>query len=109
MAVLRSNKPVDEAKAVTAGYGERAPVTREIPTESARNGEIPKLQTRLSGTMPPSALSGIVVQTFPNGLGFFYFDIPGRTDEQLSSLNSAMNDLSAKHHLDGIEIYSSTH
>ncbi|WP_244170753.1 hypothetical protein [Xanthomonas citri] len=27
----------------------------------ARN---PKLQTRLSGTMPPSALSGIVVQTF---------------------------------------------
>ncbi len=41
--------------------------------------------------------------------GFFYFDIPGRTDEQLSSLNSAMNDLSAKHHLDGIDIYSSTH
>ncbi len=32
-------KPVDEAKAVTAGYGERAPVTREIPTENAINGE----------------------------------------------------------------------
>ncbi|WP_146037037.1 hypothetical protein, partial [Xanthomonas citri] len=33
--------------------------------ESARNGEIPKIQTPLFGTTPPSALSGLVVQTFP--------------------------------------------
>ncbi|WP_152412207.1 hypothetical protein, partial [Xanthomonas phaseoli] len=35
---------------------------------SARNGEIPKFQKPLFGTTPPSALSGLVVQTFPNGL-----------------------------------------
>ncbi|WP_131469818.1 hypothetical protein, partial [Xanthomonas citri] len=34
--------------------------------ESARNGEIPKFQKPLFGTTPPSALSGLVVQTFPN-------------------------------------------
>ncbi|MBO9753705.1 hypothetical protein J7411_20805, partial [Xanthomonas phaseoli pv. dieffenbachiae] len=38
----------------------------EIPAESARNGEIPKFQKPLFGTTPPSALSGLVVQTFPN-------------------------------------------
>ncbi|MBO9879741.1 hypothetical protein, partial [Xanthomonas sp. D-99] len=38
---------------------------REIPAESARNGEIPKFQKPLFGTTPPSALSGLVVQTFP--------------------------------------------
>ncbi|WP_152413999.1 hypothetical protein, partial [Xanthomonas phaseoli] len=32
---------------------------------SARNGEIPKFQKPLFGTTPPSALSGLVVQTFP--------------------------------------------
>ncbi|WP_227479941.1 hypothetical protein, partial [Xanthomonas vasicola] len=42
----------------------RAPVNRAIPPESARNGKNPKLQTPLFGNMPPSALSGIVVQTF---------------------------------------------
>ncbi|AVQ05349.1 hypothetical protein C9397_00010 [Xanthomonas vasicola pv. vasculorum] len=57
---------MDEAKAVAAGYGERAPVNRGIPTQSARSGEIPKIQTPLFGNMPPSALSGIVVQTFPS-------------------------------------------
>ncbi|MBO9753177.1 hypothetical protein J7411_17925, partial [Xanthomonas phaseoli pv. dieffenbachiae] len=31
------------------------------------NGEIPKFQKPLFGTTPPSALSGLVVQTFPNG------------------------------------------
>ncbi|WP_236517516.1 hypothetical protein, partial [Xanthomonas phaseoli] len=41
-------------------------VNREIPAESARNGEIPKFQKPLFGTTPPSALSGLVVQTFPN-------------------------------------------
>ncbi|WP_146037022.1 hypothetical protein, partial [Xanthomonas citri] len=30
----------------------------------ARNGEIPKFQKPLFGTTPPSALSGLVVQTF---------------------------------------------
>ncbi|WP_345776720.1 hypothetical protein, partial [Xanthomonas sp. D-36-1] len=45
--------------------GERASVNREIPAESARNGEIPKFQKPLFGTTPPSALSGLVVQTFP--------------------------------------------
>uniref|UniRef100_UPI001E2B5257 hypothetical protein n=1 Tax=Xanthomonas citri TaxID=346 RepID=UPI001E2B5257 len=58
-------KPVDEAKAVAAGYGERAPVNRGIPTESARNGEIPKIQTPLFGTMRHAALSDLFVQTFP--------------------------------------------
>ncbi|MBO9891657.1 hypothetical protein, partial [Xanthomonas sp. D-36-1] len=47
-----------------AGDGERASVNREIPAESARNGEIPKFQKPLFGTTPPSALSGLVVQTF---------------------------------------------
>ncbi|MDC8746806.1 hypothetical protein NY751_12125, partial [Xanthomonas campestris] len=61
-------KPVDEAKAVTACYGERAPVVREIPKESARNGENLKIQTRLSGTTRHPALSGLVVQTFPRCL-----------------------------------------
>ncbi|MEE5091117.1 hypothetical protein V2H26_13905, partial [Xanthomonas euvesicatoria] len=42
----------------------RASVNREIPAESARNGEIPKFQKPLFGTTPPSALSGLVVQTF---------------------------------------------
>ncbi|WP_223670312.1 hypothetical protein, partial [Xanthomonas citri] len=32
-------KPVDEAKAITACDGERAPVTGEIPKENAINGE----------------------------------------------------------------------
>ncbi|MDC8748710.1 hypothetical protein NY751_22260, partial [Xanthomonas campestris] len=32
-------EPVDEAKAVDADYGERAPVTRGIPKESSRNGK----------------------------------------------------------------------
>ncbi|WP_228508358.1 hypothetical protein, partial [Xanthomonas phaseoli] len=41
-------------------------VNREIPAESARNGEIPKFQKPLFGTTPPSALSGLVVQTFPS-------------------------------------------
>ncbi|WP_152412181.1 hypothetical protein, partial [Xanthomonas phaseoli] len=36
---------------------------------SARNGEIPKFQKPLFGTTPPSALSGLVVQTFPNKMG----------------------------------------
>ncbi|WP_152416300.1 hypothetical protein, partial [Xanthomonas phaseoli] len=36
------------------------------PAESARNGEIPKFQKPLFGTTPPSALSGLVVQTFPS-------------------------------------------
>ncbi|KAB0518328.1 hypothetical protein F7R02_25390 [Xanthomonas cissicola] len=57
---------MDEAKAVAAGYGERAPVNQEIPTESARNGEIPKIQTPLFGTTRHPALSGLVIQTFPN-------------------------------------------
>ncbi|KAB0536295.1 hypothetical protein F7R02_09480 [Xanthomonas cissicola] len=56
---------MDEAKAVAAGYGERAPVNQEIPTESARNGEIPKIQTPLFGTTRHPALSGLVIQTFP--------------------------------------------
>ncbi|TWQ10568.1 hypothetical protein FQK02_19020 [Xanthomonas vasicola] len=56
---------MDEAKAVAAGYGERAPVTRGIPTQSARNGEIPKIQTPLFGTMRHPAIPGLVVQTFP--------------------------------------------
>ncbi|WP_131469989.1 hypothetical protein, partial [Xanthomonas citri] len=34
---------------------------------SARNGEIPKFQKPLFGTTPPSALSGLVVQTFLRG------------------------------------------
>ncbi|KAB0529342.1 hypothetical protein F7R02_22480 [Xanthomonas cissicola] len=55
---------MDEAKAVAAGYGERAPVNQEIPTESARNGEIPKIQTPLFGTTRHPALSGLVIQTF---------------------------------------------
>ncbi|KAB0529645.1 hypothetical protein F7R02_21995 [Xanthomonas cissicola] len=59
---------MDEAKAVTACYGERAPVTRGFPTESARNGQTPKIQTRLSGTTRHPALSGLIVQTFPKGL-----------------------------------------
>ncbi|MET3146154.1 UNVERIFIED_ORG: transposase InsO family protein [Xanthomonas axonopodis] len=42
-------------------------MNREIPAESARNGEIPKFQKPLFGTTPPSALSGLVVQTFLNG------------------------------------------
>ncbi|MBO9747357.1 hypothetical protein J7431_08770, partial [Xanthomonas phaseoli pv. dieffenbachiae] len=33
--------------------------------ECARYGEIPKFQKPLFGTTPPSALSGLVVQTFP--------------------------------------------
>ncbi|KAB0534705.1 hypothetical protein F7R02_12910 [Xanthomonas cissicola] len=57
---------MDEAKAVAAGYGERAPVNQEIPTESARNGEIPKIQTPLFGTTRHPALSGLVIQTFLN-------------------------------------------
>ncbi|ASK93948.1 hypothetical protein XcvCFBP7111P_22810 [Xanthomonas citri pv. vignicola] len=56
---------MDEAKAIAAGYGERAPVNRGIRTESARNGEIPKIQTPLFGTMRHPALSGLLVQTFP--------------------------------------------
>ncbi|MBE0316976.1 hypothetical protein N5947_04330 [Xanthomonas citri pv. punicae] len=36
--------------------------------ESARNGEIPKIQTPLFGTTRHPALSGLVVQTFPNWL-----------------------------------------
>ncbi|MGK9145908.1 hypothetical protein KXR77_20960, partial [Xanthomonas euvesicatoria] len=48
-----------------AGYGERAPVNQEVPTESARNGEIPKIQTPLFGTTQHPALSGLVIQTFP--------------------------------------------
>ncbi|AZR22132.1 hypothetical protein XvhCFBP2543_15600 [Xanthomonas vasicola] len=56
---------MDEAKAVAAGYGERAPVNRGIPTQSARNGEIPKIQTPLFGTTRHPALSGLVDQTFP--------------------------------------------
>ncbi|KAB0513581.1 hypothetical protein F7R02_25950 [Xanthomonas cissicola] len=59
---------MDEAKAVAAGYGERAPVNQEIPTESARNGEIPKIQTPLFGTTRHPALSGLVIQTFPKNL-----------------------------------------
>ncbi|KAB0519355.1 hypothetical protein F7R02_25275 [Xanthomonas cissicola] len=55
---------MDEAKAVAAGYGERAPVNQEIPTENARNGEIPKIQTPLFGTTRHPALSGLVIQTF---------------------------------------------
>ncbi|AWK20337.1 hypothetical protein BRM22_24405 [Xanthomonas oryzae pv. oryzae] len=55
---------MDEAKAVTARHGERAPVNRGIPTESARSGEISKIQTPLFGTMRHPALSGLVVQTF---------------------------------------------
>ncbi|MBO9748671.1 hypothetical protein J7431_15805, partial [Xanthomonas phaseoli pv. dieffenbachiae] len=39
-----------------------------LPAESARNGEIPKFQKPLFGTTPPSALSGLVVQTFPKTL-----------------------------------------
>ncbi|KAB0525204.1 hypothetical protein F7R02_23715 [Xanthomonas cissicola] len=58
---------MDEAKAVAAGYGERAPVNQEIPTESARNGEIPKIQTPLFGTTRHPALSGLVIQTFRSG------------------------------------------
>ncbi|NMI17994.1 hypothetical protein E1J28_10470 [Xanthomonas hortorum pv. vitians] len=57
---------MDEAKAVTARDGERAPVTRGFPAESARNGEKQKIQTRLSGPTRHPALSGLVVQTFPN-------------------------------------------
>ncbi|MGY4880897.1 hypothetical protein EI541_06325, partial [Xanthomonas citri pv. eucalyptorum] len=41
------------------------PVNRGIPTESARNGEIPKIQTPLFGTMRHAALSDLFVQTFP--------------------------------------------
>ncbi|MEE5092700.1 hypothetical protein V2H26_22535, partial [Xanthomonas euvesicatoria] len=40
------------------------PVNRGIPTESARNGEIPKIQTPLFGTMRHAALSDLFVQTF---------------------------------------------
>lgn len=43
---------------------ERAPVTREFPRKAPEMARNPKLQTRLSGTMPHSALSGLVVQTF---------------------------------------------
>ncbi|AVQ05892.1 hypothetical protein C9397_21165 [Xanthomonas vasicola pv. vasculorum] len=60
---------MDEAKAVAACDGERAPVTREIPTESAKNGEIPKIQTPLFGTMRHPALSGLVVQTSLGAVG----------------------------------------
>ncbi|KAB0514126.1 hypothetical protein F7R02_25935, partial [Xanthomonas cissicola] len=42
------------------------PVNQEIPTESARNGEIPKIQTPLFGTTRHPALSGLVIQTFPS-------------------------------------------
>ncbi|WP_207286781.1 hypothetical protein, partial [Xanthomonas vasicola] len=52
----------------------RAPVNRAIPPESARNGKNPKLQTPLFGNMPPSALSGIVVQTFLNGRSRLIFE-----------------------------------
>ncbi|RWU17475.1 hypothetical protein XANMN_09550 [Xanthomonas phaseoli pv. manihotis str. CIO151] len=45
-------------------------MNREIPAESARNGEIPKFQKPLFGTTPPSALSGLVVQTFPSLLAW---------------------------------------
>ncbi|MGY4883943.1 hypothetical protein EI541_23155, partial [Xanthomonas citri pv. eucalyptorum] len=41
-------------------------VNRGIPTESARNGEIPKIQTPLFGTMRHAALSDLFVQTFPS-------------------------------------------
>ncbi|MGK9145773.1 hypothetical protein KXR77_20175, partial [Xanthomonas euvesicatoria] len=51
-----------------AGYGERAPVNQEVPTESARNGEIPKIQTPLFGTTQHPALSGLVIQTFPSSI-----------------------------------------
>ncbi|WP_237715638.1 PQQ-dependent sugar dehydrogenase, partial [Xanthomonas phaseoli] len=46
------------------------------PAESARNGEIPKFQKPLFGTTPPSALSGLVVQTFPNGDNYDGTPIP---------------------------------
>ncbi|AZR21739.1 hypothetical protein FQJ89_23400 [Xanthomonas vasicola] len=62
---------MDEAKAVAAGYGERAPVNRAIPTQSARNGEIPKIQTPLFGTTRHPALSGLVDQTFLKEGGAF--------------------------------------
>ncbi len=39
---------------------------------------------------------------------FFHFDIPGRTDEQLSRLDQAVNSLASYHHLDSVSIYSST-
>ncbi|MGY4883719.1 hypothetical protein EI541_22200, partial [Xanthomonas citri pv. eucalyptorum] len=44
-------------------------VNRGIPTESARNGEIPKIQTPLFGTMRHAALSDLFVQTFPRRRG----------------------------------------
>ncbi|WP_211317272.1 hypothetical protein, partial [Xanthomonas hortorum] len=50
----------------------RAPVTRGFPTESARNGQTPKIQTRLSATTRHSALSGRVIQTFPNIFDEFF-------------------------------------
>lgn len=37
-----------------------------------------------------------------------HFDVAGRTDEQLSRLDSAINNLAAYHHLDSVQIYSST-
>ncbi|MGY4883642.1 hypothetical protein EI541_21640, partial [Xanthomonas citri pv. eucalyptorum] len=43
-------------------------VNRGIPTESARNGEIPKIQTPLFGTMRHAALSDLFVQTFLRSL-----------------------------------------
>ncbi|MGY4883874.1 hypothetical protein EI541_22720, partial [Xanthomonas citri pv. eucalyptorum] len=49
-------------------------VNRGIPTESARNGEIPKIQTPLFGTMRHAALSDLFVQTFLNS-PFFVGDV----------------------------------
>ncbi|WP_221235488.1 hypothetical protein, partial [Xanthomonas euvesicatoria] len=63
------------------GYGERAPVNRGIRTESARNGEIPKIQTPLFGTTRHPALSGLLVQTFlrdSKGAEFRKLDRAGR-------------------------------
>ncbi|MCE4373996.1 hypothetical protein LYZ82_24285, partial [Xanthomonas hortorum pv. hederae] len=50
-------------------------VTRGFPTESARNGQTPKIQTRLSATTRHSALSGRVIQTFPRD-GDVYTKLP---------------------------------
>ncbi|WP_282957198.1 uracil-DNA glycosylase family protein, partial [Xanthomonas hortorum] len=54
------------------------PVTRGFPTESARNGQTPKIQTRLSATTRHSALSGRVIQTFPNAVKHFRFEQRGK-------------------------------
>ncbi|WP_208789159.1 hypothetical protein, partial [Xanthomonas cissicola] len=52
------------------------PVNQEIPTESARNGEIPKIQTPLFGTTRHPALSGLVIQTFPRKVqGVLFIDM----------------------------------